>query len=86
MIQKSHEARMKLENLGLFKKVGIFIDTSKGKYGVSLSVDTKAGMSKYLTLPMLRLFFSKAQGGKDLMTSYKPLILRPRLNAEKRKI
>ena len=30
MVQKSHEVKQRMEKLGLFKRVGIFIDTVKG--------------------------------------------------------
>jgi hypothetical protein len=31
MVKMAHDAKVRLERLGIFKNVGIFIDTHKGK-------------------------------------------------------
>ena len=48
MVQRSHEVKVRLERLGLFKRVGIFIDTVKGQS--EGSTQTCVTQSKCLTL------------------------------------
>lgn len=41
VILRIHEARMRLENLGCFKNVGVFIDTYDGEGAVNDGIEVK---------------------------------------------
>ena len=56
MVKKVNEARMRLEKLGIFSSVGIFIDTSKGRI-------------IFPSLNCLLIFFSKTSD-RDLIGTY----------------